>query len=167
MLYWKKQVERSVLRGMKKIFLVLGVIILIAILANLPNIMAHAKLYSFENNKEVTTETKVVNFKEIYEVLYHQRELAAELEDSKVYHLIGDEVRKGADEAGVYEGLLHKNDVTTSIKVKLPIAKYEDDDKTIEFISGEGEVLEIFENGKWKEFNGSGMDLIRKYNEDN
>jgi hypothetical protein len=51
-----------------------------------------------------------------------------------------------------------------SIKVKLPITTYKDGDKKIEFISGKGEVLKIFENGKWNDFNNSWEDLIEKYN---
>ncbi|MDO6658749.1 hypothetical protein [Anaerobacillus sp. 1_MG-2023] len=132
---------------MRKFSVILSVIIIIAILANISNIVAHVKLYSFENNKKVTTETKVVTFNEMYDILHQQRELAKELEGSKEYSLIGDEVRKGLDEASQHEGFLHDNNEVKSIKLKLPITKYKDDDKIIEFISGKGEVLEVFENG--------------------
>ena len=132
---------------MRKFSVILGVFIIIAILANISNIAAHVKLYSFENNKKVTTETKVVTFNEMYDILHQQRELAKELEGSKEYSLIGDEVRKGLDEASQHEGFLHDNNEVKSIKLRLPITKYKDDEKIIEFISGKGEVLEVFENG--------------------
>ncbi|RBP04434.1 hypothetical protein [Rossellomorea aquimaris] len=91
---------------MRKISIILGVVIFIVLLANISDIIAHAKLYMFEQNKNVTTETKVVTFRDIFETLYEQREVARELEDSILYSLIGDEVRRGADEAYVYEVLL-------------------------------------------------------------
>ncbi|KPL60978.1 hypothetical protein [Rossellomorea vietnamensis] len=148
---------------MRKISIILGVIILIVILANISDIIAHAKLYGFEQNKSVTTETKVVTFREIFETLYEQREVARELEDSIIYSLIGDEVRKGADEASVYEIFLDQNKQIESLKINLPITKYEDGDKTIEFISGKGEVLEVFEDGQWEEFDGSWDDFVNEY----
>jgi hypothetical protein len=151
---------------MKKISILLGVVILIVILANITNIVAHTKLYSFNNNKKVTTETKVITFEEIYQTLRQQRGLAQELEDSTKYSLIGDEVRKGLDDASNYEVFLRMHPQINSIKVELPIITYKDDDRTIEFISGKGKVLEIVENGQWKEFNGSWDDLLEKYNQD-
>jgi hypothetical protein len=154
---------------MKKMSIILGVVILIVILANISDIAAHAKLYSFHNNKTVTTETKVITFDEIFETLYQQRNLAEELEGSKIYSLIGDEVRKGADDASDYEIFLEKHRQINSIKVELPITTYKDEDRSIKFISGKGEVLEILKNGQWKEFNGSWddlwNDLIEKQNQ--
>ncbi|MGR3763282.1 hypothetical protein [Rossellomorea sp. NS-SX7] len=144
---------------MKKMSILLGVVILIVISANITTIVAHIKLYSFNNNKKVTTETKVLTFEEIFETLHQQRNLAKKLEGSKEYSLIGDKVRKGADDASDYEIFLRKHPNINSIKVKVPIIIYKDDDKTIEFISGKGEVLEILENGQWKEFNGSWDEL--------
>ncbi|MEL3970657.1 hypothetical protein AAEO50_00040 [Rossellomorea oryzaecorticis] len=144
---------------MKKMSLILGVVILIIILANISDIVAHAKLYSFHNNKKETTETKVITFDEIFETLYQQRNLAVELEGSTSYSLIGDEVRKGADDASDYEIFLKKHPQINSIKIELPIITYKDDDRTIEFISGKGEVVEILKNGQWKEFNRSWDDL--------
>ncbi len=146
---------------MKKLSIILGVILLVTILANLHTIIASAKWYSFEHHKEVSTETKTITFREIFEILYQQREVAAELEDSLTYSLIGDEVRKGADDAADYERFLAHNDHITSLKVKLPVTTYQDDNKTIEFISGKGEVLELFEDGQWKGFNGSWEDLVK------
>ena len=148
---------------MKKISIILGVVILIVILANISDIIAHAKLYGFEQNKKVTTETKVITFREIFESLYEQREVARELEGSILYSLIGDEVRRGADEASVYEVFLAHNKQIKSLKVKLPITTYKVDDKTMEYISGKGEVLEVFENGQWKKFNGSWDDFVKEY----
>ncbi|MGA9288603.1 MAG: hypothetical protein WBV93_09700 [Anaerobacillus sp.] len=150
---------------MKKISIILGVVILIVILANMQSIVAHTKLYSFNNNKKVSTEIKIVTFEEIFESLYQQMELASELEDSTTYSLIGDEVRKGLDDASDYERFLHNHPSINSFKVELPITTYKDEDRTIEFISGKGELLEILENGEWKEFNGSWSDLIEKYNQ--
>jgi hypothetical protein len=55
-----------------------------------------------------------------------------------------------------------------TIKVELPIVTYKDDDRMIEFISGKGKVLEVLEDGQWKEFNGTWddlwKDLIEKLN---
>ncbi|WP_226673528.1 hypothetical protein [Rossellomorea aquimaris] len=147
---------------MKKLSVVVGVILLLAILANLHTIIASAKWYSFEQSKIVTTETKIITYDDILERLYHQRKFASELEDTIVYSRIGDEVRKGADDASDYEIVLSHNDHLASLKVKLPITKYKDDDKTIEFISGKGEVLEILEDGQWKDFNGEWVDLLTK-----
>ncbi len=149
---------------MRKLSIILGVVILIVILANIPNISSHTKLYSFENNKKVETETKVVTLNEIADILHQQRKLAKELEDSTKYSLIGAEVRKGLDDSTDYNLFLEHNHQVKSIKVNLPITTYKDDDKKIEFISGKGKVLEIFENGKWNDFNGSWEDLIEKYN---
>ncbi len=70
---------------MKKISIILGAVILIAIVANRPNIVANAKLYSFENNKKVSTETKVVTFHEVFGILHKQTELGEELENSTTY----------------------------------------------------------------------------------
>ncbi len=147
---------------MKKVSMVLGVILFLAILANLHTIIASAKWYSFEHNKIVSTETMIITYDDILERLYHQRKMASELEDSIVYSRIGDEVRKGADDASDYEIVLSHNDHLASLKVKLPITTYKDDDKTIEFISGKGEVLEILEDGQWKGFTGEWVDLLTK-----
>lgn len=147
---------------MKKISIVLGVILLVAILANLHTIIASAKWYSFEHNKNVSTETKTITYRDMFERLYQQRKVAAELEDTIVYSRIGDEVRKGADEASDYEILLSHNEQITSLKVKLPITTYTDGDKNLEFISGHGEVLEICEDGHWEDFNGSLQELMKK-----
>ncbi|MGG1686886.1 hypothetical protein [Pseudalkalibacillus sp. NRS-1564] len=135
-------------KPIKKISIILGAVILIVILANISNILAHAKLYSFENNKNVETETKVVTFNEIFDILTEQRELEEELKTSTKYSLIGDEVRKGIDEASDYERYLAENKQIKSIKIKIPITTYKDHDKTIEFISGKGEMLEIFKINK-------------------
>ncbi|KPL57964.1 hypothetical protein [Rossellomorea vietnamensis] len=69
---------------------------------------------------------------------------------------------KGADEASTYEILFMDNDQITSLKVELPITTYDDGDKSIEFISGKGEVLEVCEDGQWEEFNGSLQELMKK-----
>lgn len=135
-------------KPIKKISIILSAVILIVILANIPNILAHAKLYSFENNKKVETETKVVTFNEIFDILTQQRELEGELKNSTKYSLIGDEVRKGIDEASGYERYLAENKQIKSIKIRIPITTYKDNEKTIEFISGKGEMLEIFRNSK-------------------
>ncbi|KGP74708.1 hypothetical protein [Pontibacillus yanchengensis] len=153
----------------KTVSIILSIAALIFILANIPNIVAHVKLYSFNANKQVTTETKVLTFDKAFETLYQQRELAQRLEDSTKYSLIGEQVRKGIDDASDYEIFLRKHSQINSIKVELPISTYKDADRTIEFISGKGEVLEISENGQWKKFNGSWddlwNDLIEQYNQ--
>ncbi|MGM0846955.1 MAG: hypothetical protein ACQEUT_18505 [Bacillota bacterium] len=143
----------------RTVSIILVIIILVFILANIPYIVAQAKLYSFNNKKQVTTETRVITFDEIYETLHHQRGLAEELRHSRTYTLIGDEVQKGLDEATDYEMFLNKHPQISSFKVQLPITTYKDDDRTIEFISGKGEVLEMQENGQWKVFNGSWEEL--------
>ncbi|QST00861.1 hypothetical protein IMZ31_04630 [Pontibacillus sp. ALD_SL1] len=153
----------------KTVSIIVGVVALIFILANIPNIIAQAKLYSYNNNKQVTTETRVITFDEIFETLYQQMKLAQELRGSTKYSLIGDEVRTGLDDAYDYARFLDKHPQINSMKVELPIITYKDDDRTIRFISGKGEVLEIEENGEWKEYNGSWDDLwkelIEQYNQ--
>ena len=140
---------------MKVLSIVLGVILFLAILANLHTIIASVKWYSFNQNKIVSSETKVITYDDIFERLYHQRKMASELEHSIVYSRIGDEVRKGADEATDYEIFLSHNDHITFLKVRLPVTTYEDGEKSIEFVSGKGEVLQIFEDGEWQEFDDS------------
>ncbi|MFL8937659.1 hypothetical protein ACKA06_12770 [Rossellomorea oryzaecorticis] len=154
---------------MKKISILLGVVILIVVLANITHIVAHTKLYSFNQHKKITTETRVITFEDIFETLHQQRGLAEELRHSKVNSLIGEEVQKGLDDASDYEMFLRKHPQINTIKVELPIVTYKDDDRTIEFISGKGKVLEVLEDGQWKEFNGTWddlwKDLIEKLNE--
>ncbi|WP_421385316.1 hypothetical protein ACOJQI_11290 [Bacillus salacetis] len=103
------------------------------------------------------------------DTLHQQRGLAQELRYSRKYSLIGDEVQKGLDDADDYEMFLNRHPQISSLKVKLPITTYKDEDKSIEFISGKGKVLEILENGQWKEFNGTWddlwNDLIKKKNQ--
>lgn len=153
----------------KTVSIIVGVVVLVLILANIPNIVAQAKLYSFNHNKQVTTETRVITFDEIFETLHQQRGLADELRHSRTYALIGDEVQKGLDDASDYEVFLRKHPTINSIKVELPIITYKDDERKIKFISGKGKVLEISENGQWNEFNGSWddlwKDLIEQYNQ--
>jgi hypothetical protein len=139
----------------KTVSIVVGVFILMILLANIPNIIAYTAFYSYDKNKEITTETRVVTFGEIFETLHQQRGLSQELRHSKKYRLIGDEVQKGLDEAATHEMFLENQSEIHSIKVELPITTYKDDEKTIEFISGKGKVLEVLENGQWKEFSGS------------
>ncbi|MBH9966757.1 hypothetical protein [[Bacillus] enclensis] len=154
---------------MKKISILLGVVILIGVLTNITHIVALTKLYSFNQHKKVTTETRVITFEDIFETLHQQRGLAEELRHSKVNSLIGEEVQKGLDDASDYEMFLRKHPQINTIKVELPIVTYKDDDRTIEFISGKGKVLEVLEDGQWKEFNGTWddlwKDLIEKLNE--
>lgn len=153
----------------KTIFIIVGAVALVVILANIPNIMAQVKLYSFKHHKQVTTETRVITYDKIFETLHQQRGLAEELRHSRTYALIGAEVQKGLDDASDYEVFLSKHPTIHSIKVELPIVTYKDDERKITFISGKGEVIEIFKNGQWKEFNGSWEDLwedlIEQYNQ--
>jgi competence protein ComGC len=132
---------------MKKIALiVLVIIVLITIVINIPNITAQAKWYSFKRHKKVETVTKVVTLHDMADLLHDQRTLAGELQDSSTYSLIGDEVRNGLDEASRHEVFLQQHDEIESIKVRLPVTFYKDKNKTIEFISGEGEVVEEYES---------------------
>ncbi|WP_138419450.1 hypothetical protein [Aquibacillus sediminis] len=85
---------------MKKIVsIIVGVIVLIFALVNIPNMIVHSKANSFEKNKEVATETKTVNEDELNDILYQQMKLAEELRSSNKYPLIAEKVQKGYDEA--------------------------------------------------------------------
>ncbi|MEW4327009.1 hypothetical protein Q0N12_10065 [Rossellomorea marisflavi] len=130
---------------MKKAVLFIVCIIVLATLAiNIPNIIAQAKWYAFERHKDVETVTKTVTLHDLADLLHDQRALAGELQDSSTYSLIGDQVRKGLDEASGHEVFLQQHDDIDSIKIRLPITSYKDKNKAIEFISGEGEVVETY-----------------------
>ncbi|MEW4288461.1 hypothetical protein [Rossellomorea marisflavi] len=130
---------------MKKAGLVIVCILVLATLAiNIPNITAQAKWYAFERHKDVETVTKTVTLHDLADMLHDQRALAGELQDSSTYSLIGDQVRKGLDEASRHEVFLQQHDDIDSIKIRLPITSYKDKKKAIEFISGEGEVVETY-----------------------
>ncbi|MGV3464274.1 MAG: hypothetical protein ACO1OT_03150 [Heyndrickxia sp.] len=135
----------------KTVFIILG-IILIFILINLPSIIAHIKKYSFDHNKQITKETKVVSYKELREMYYQQMKLAQKLEGTKKYIFIAKEVRKGYDEVS-YDVDFLQDRQQIKVKIELPITKYKDNHMKINFISGEGIILEIYEDGKWKDFN--------------
>lgn len=130
----------------KTVSLILGVILLV-ILINLSSIIAH-----IDHNKQVTTETKVLSYKEIREKYYQQMLLAQKLEGSIKYSLVGNEVRKGYDAVSYDVDFLHDNQ-QIKVKIELPITTYKDSNMTINFISGEGYILKIFEDGKWKNVN--------------
>ena len=149
---------------MKKFgFTLLFIILVITISANIPNIMAHAKYYSFEHNKKVTTETKVVNADDLWHLVFPQSVLAEKLEHTKKYSLIVKEMRKNFDELNNERNMILK---TPEVKVKItfPITTYKDKDRTIRFVSGKAEILEVYENGQWNDFNGSWRDLYNNLN---
>ncbi|BCB05228.1 hypothetical protein [Bacillus sp. KH172YL63] len=139
---------------MRKIGIILGVIVLVVLLANVRTLVAYAKLYSFEQAKIVTIETKELTFEELFGTLHEQRNLAEQLEDSFVYSLIGDEIRRGADEASKHVIFLREHEKITAIKLELPVTTYEDGKQNVTFISGQGEVIEVLEEGEWKAFDG-------------
>jgi hypothetical protein len=124
----------------KPILIVIGITALITLIISIPNITSQAKWYAFERHKDVET----VTLHELADMLHDQRALAGELQDSSTYSLIGDQVRKGLDEASRHEVFLQQHDEIDSIKIRLPITSYKDKKKAIEFISGEGEVVETY-----------------------
>jgi hypothetical protein len=128
----------------KTILIVIGITALITLIISIPNITAQAKWYAFERHKNVDTVTKTVTLHDLADMLHDQRTLAGELQNSSTYSLIGDQVRKGLDEASRHEVFLQQHDEIDSIKIRLPITSYKDKNKTIEFISGEGEVVETY-----------------------
>lgn len=135
----------------KTVSIVVGFIILIIILINSPNIIAHMKKYSFDHNKQFTIETKVISYKEFREMYYQQMKLAQKLEGTIKYSLIAKEVRKGYD-AVTYDVNFLEDRPQIKVKIELPITKYKDNNMTINFISDAGKILEIYEDGKRKAF---------------
>ncbi|MEC1377593.1 hypothetical protein P9D39_25555 [Heyndrickxia oleronia] len=135
----------------RTVSIVLGFIILIIILIYLPSIIAQMKKYSFDHNKQLTIETKVISYKEFREMYYQQMKLAQKLEGTIKYSLIAKEVRKGYD-AVTYDVFFLEDRPQIKVKIELPITKYMDNNMTINFISGAGNILEIYEDGKWKAF---------------
>ncbi|MDH5162555.1 hypothetical protein [Heyndrickxia oleronia] len=135
----------------KTVSIVLGFIILIIILINLPSMIAHMKKYSFDHNKQFSIETKVISYKELREMYYQQMKLAQKLEGTIKYSLVAKEIRKGYD-AVTYDVYFLEDRPQIKVKIELPITKYKDSNMTINFISGTGKILEIYEDGKWKAF---------------
>ncbi|GIN37443.1 hypothetical protein J19TS1_03920 [Heyndrickxia oleronia] len=82
---------------------------------------------------------------------YQQMKLAQKLEGTIKYSLIAKEVRKGYD-AVTYDVFFLEDRPQIKVKIELPITKYKDNNMTINFISGAGNILEIYEDGKWKAF---------------
>ena len=136
-LYWK---EWCIIK--KNIFII---VIITILLINIPNFISYAGLYSFDKNKETSTETEVVTFIEIVEVLNQQSGLGRELRNTYKYRLVSEEVFEAYDEVRQYELLFIKSPDIKSIKVKWPITTYKDGDKTIKFVSGKGEIIEKYE----------------------
>ncbi|MCA1054020.1 hypothetical protein LCM10_03390 [Rossellomorea aquimaris] len=146
---------------MKKMSIILGIITLLFILANITKIASHARLYSFKHSKITTTETKILSANQLFDIIHQQMKLREKLESKRTYKLINDEIIKGDDELrNAYASIL--DTTVTKVKVSLPVTTYEDHNMTIEFVSGNGELLEIFENGEWKDFNGSWDDLFER-----
>ncbi len=145
----KKGKESKIVK--RTVSIVLGFIILIIILIYLPSIIAQMKKYSFDHNKQLTIETKVISYKEFREMYYQQMKLAQKLEGTIKYSLIAKEVRKGYD-AVTYDVFFLEDRPQIKVKIELPITKYMDNNMTINFISGAGNILEIYEDGKWKAF---------------
>ncbi|WP_345240706.1 hypothetical protein [Pontibacillus salipaludis] len=137
---------------MKKVGVILiGAIILIVTVVSIPTLRAQMKLNAFEDEKQVSNETKVVTFDEFWDLYYTQTELAQELEATTKYSLIAEKVRDGNYKASTISQYLHEHQ-DLKVKIEIPITTYKDDNKTITFISGEGEILEVYKDGQWKEF---------------
>jgi len=138
---------------MKKGFLIfLGIFIVLSILIKLPTIIAHIEKYSLDRNKEVTTEIKIVTDHELLDMGMQQMKLTQNLESSIKYSLLGKESRHGLDELwNTYDYLYDHRDIK-SIKIELPITRYKNKNKTIEFISGKGKILKVLEKGEWKDY---------------
>ncbi|RLQ93658.1 hypothetical protein [Falsibacillus albus] len=149
---------------MKKFGSILGgIALVIIILASISTIMSHVKFYSFEHNKKVTTETKVVNADELWHIIFPQSILAEKLDNSTKYSLIVKEMRKNFNE--LFDELnMIINSPDVKVKITYPITTYKDKDQTIRFVSGKAEILEVNENGQWKDFNGTWRDLYNSLN---
>lgn len=131
----------------------------------LPTIQTYLTKASFDHEKAVVTETIEVNPDELWDRIMQQMKLARKLEDTKKYSLIAKEIRKGEDElSDIYTYV--KDEQQIKLKIAVPITRFLDNEMKIEFISGKGEVLEVFHNHQWKNFNGTWEDLFNKLNRD-
>ncbi|MBO8164186.1 MAG: hypothetical protein H0Z34_10760 [Brevibacillus sp.] len=132
-------------------FIALGFLLVIFFIT-LPTIQSYLTKASFDKKKEVVTETIVVSSDELFAIAYKQLNLAQKLDSSTKYSLVADEVRDGYEEVTLMYHYLYKHPDIESIKVELPITRYQDNNKTIEFISGKGNIIKVLENGEWKDF---------------
>ncbi|WP_349408736.1 hypothetical protein [Pseudalkalibacillus sp. SCS-8] len=123
--------------------------------ANLPSIIANIEKFTLDRNKDVFTEVKVLTEQELLDIAMQQMDSTQELEASMRYSLVGEESRHGLDRLRDAHVILVQNPDIESIKIELPMTRYIKDDKTIEFISGKGKILEVFENGEWKAYEDS------------
>jgi|GEM_PF-5303078 len=137
---------------MKKGLLIFsGIIVILFILVNLPTIITHLEKYSLDRNKEVTTEIKVVTEDELFDMGMQQMKSTQKLVSSIRYSLVGEESRDGLDELWNTYHFIYQHPEVKSIEIELPITRYKDNNKTIEFISGKVKILKVLEKGEWKE----------------
>jgi hypothetical protein len=139
-------------KNKKTVFIILAFSLLIGIIFYSPTIIAHFNKYLLDRNKEVVTETKVMSFDEFYTIVFKQMKLAQRLESSTKYSLVGKEVRDGYEEVSLTLHFLHEHPEIKNIKIELPITRYQNNEETIEFISGQGNILEVYSKGKWEPY---------------
>ncbi len=119
----------------------------------IPSLQAQLIKYSFDHNKEVFTETKVVSRTEFLEIVHHQRKLAQRLESSKKYALVAEEVREGLDKAFHAFYVIDEHLNYELLTVEYPITKYKDQEYTIEFMSGKVTISKVkAKNGDWIDY---------------
>jgi len=138
-------------KNKKTVFIILAFSLSIAIIFYSPTI-AHLNKYLLDRNKEVVTETKIISSDEFYTIVSQQMKLAQKLKSSTKYSLVGKEVRDGYEEVSLTLHFLHKHPEIKNIKIELPITRYQNNKETIEFISGQGNILEVYSKGKWDPF---------------
>ena len=129
-----------------------GIILILIILFELPTIIPHLEKYYLDRTKEVTTEIRVLTADELFDMVMQQMKSTRKLESSLNYSLVGKESRHGLDELNNTYALLHRHPEIKAIKIELPITRYKDKRKTIEFISGGGAILKVLEDGEWKDY---------------
>ena len=139
-------------KNKKTVFIISAFILLIAIIAYSPSIKAYYNKYLLGRNKEVVIETKVISSGEFSTIIHEQMKLAQRLESSAKYSLVGEEVRDGYEEVSLTLHFLYEQPEIKNIKIELPITRYQNNEETIEFISGKGNILEVYSKGKWKPF---------------
>lgn len=136
----------------KAVIILFAIIVVFVILAKLPTIIPHLEKYSLDRHKETTTEIKVVTDDELLDIGMQQMKSTEKLESSIKYSLVGKESRYGLDKLWDTHEFLLRHPEIKSIKIKLPITKYKNNNKTIEFISDKGKILKVLKNGEWKDY---------------
>ncbi|WP_202079574.1 hypothetical protein [Caldalkalibacillus salinus] len=137
-------------KNKKSVFIILILFLLIVIMVFSPTIIAQFNKYLLDRNKEVVTETKIVTTEEFLTITYEQMKLAQQLESSKKYSMVAEEVRDGYDKTSKTYYFLDTHPEIEKVKIELSITKYHNNGETIKFINDKGHIIEVYSKDEWK-----------------